>query len=644
MIPSIGIDFGTTKTIVYYNREDSSTPTSVQLGLEKAFIPTSICLTKEGTWLFGEDADDAMVTEGAGNYSRAFKLKLGSQEPVLFGESPSGELVTYSAEDLTCRFLRFLREKCEHEVEVFMGKQIAHAVITYPVSFTPAQKDALRVAAEKAGFRQVSLIPEPGAAGYAFCTLCPEEAFTGTALVVDWGGGTLDLALISRKGSAISLHPRYRSGNAAVGGEVFDEVLWQSVSSRLATQGFHPETCSPTIRAAQLTAVRRMKEALSTRPQRTLHLIGDQGIYPGLEYSRSDFEALITPYVNSSIGQIKAFLAMIRESYLLPEKIIMVGGTSCIPFIGRAIEKQLGIPCLSWHYAREAVAMGAAMLATEERSDELVETEIDVVEPIPDVQPHHKKELSEEERQAIMKAIRESDARKLKQLLKEDIDLDFTLADTTESPITLAAQTDDAEIVRLLVDAGASLGASQALQLGLENQNKTMVELVIPLAEPDSVDFGALISKIQIEQLQLLLNNGFRKNLNEALLEVVRRKLPDEFIEPLVMAGADVDCGCLHIAAKKFLLGKVKILLSWGANPNKRDEAGLLPCDYASEASAPQTRKLLVEGLNKINKDAYIKREEKQKNDAEAVTVGCIMFVGIVLILFLMFVVAGVSR
>lgn len=614
MPPSIGIDFGTTKTSVYYNRESSPTPTSVQLGLEKAFIPTSICLTKEGTWLFGEDADDALVTEGAGNYCRAFKLKLGSQDPLLFEKAANGEFITYSAEDLTYRFLRFIREKCKREVEAFIGKEITHAVITYPVSFSPAQKEDLRTAAEKAGFSSISLIPEPCAAGYAFCALCPEEAFIGTALVVDWGGGTLDLALISRKGSDISLHPRYRCGNAAVGGEVFDDVLWQSVSSRLAAQGCQPETCAPTIRAAQLTAVRRMKEALSTRPRRTLHLIGEQGVYPGLEYSREEFETLIAPYVNSSIGQIKAFLAMIQESFLMPEKIILVGGTSCIPFIKRAIEEQLGITCISWHHAREAVAMGAAMLATEGGADSLVRTGTDVEKTIPDVvQPRSKTAPSAEEQQGIMRAIRESDARALKQMLTEDVDLDFTLGNTSESPLILAAKTDDEEILRLLIFAGATRGATEALQHGLENNNQTMVELLIPLAQPDAIDIGALIDKIKIEQLQLLLNNGYNAHINEALLVAIRRNLPDEFIAPLVKAGADIDCGCLHEAAKRGRHKTVLQLLSLGANPNKKDTKGKFPFEYALSTTASDTRHLLYNRLNKINSNEYQQRVQQEK-------------------------------
>lgn len=223
---SIGIDFGTTKTLVSFYNETTGKPEQIRLGRGRDYMPTSVYVSEEGGFLFGEDADD-QIEFGVDRYCRAFKMKLGSSVPALAFFDGS-HFVQYSAKELTRSFLQYVKERSENEV--FMGRKVTRTVITKPVLFSPAQCEELKEAAQEAGFHQVEFVTEPEAAGYAFCIMCPSEAFKGNALVIDWGGGTLDMALVSRQGDQVVTHREYTAGDTQMGGEVFDEKLWNHVN------------------------------------------------------------------------------------------------------------------------------------------------------------------------------------------------------------------------------------------------------------------------------------------------------------------------------------------------------------------------------------------------------------------------------
>ena len=79
---AIGIDFGTTKTMVSFLNPVTGRAELVRLGRDRDSIPTTIHEDESGAVLFGEDADDQIVTDPEG-YCRAFKLHLGESDSAL---------------------------------------------------------------------------------------------------------------------------------------------------------------------------------------------------------------------------------------------------------------------------------------------------------------------------------------------------------------------------------------------------------------------------------------------------------------------------------------------------------------------------------------------------------------------------------
>ena len=347
---AIGIDFGTTKTLVAYLNPREKRPETLRLGLGTDFVPTTAAIDTKGQLFFGNEAED-MLEDPSVAYLRGFKMELGSETPLYMLPRSDGSVKPVTAQELVTEFLRRLRLAVQDKV--FMGGEVSEAVITRPVPFSPARCQALKEAALAAGFTKVTLTTEPEAAGLAFCRLNTAEAFKGNALIIDWGGGTLDIALVSREGDRVVGLSELTDGDMNVGGERFDERLWKYAEAQLGGARLNPAT--------QMPRVRKAKEQLSSRSSTTLRLSAESGACPPIDITRERFESLIAADVDKAADMVQALLARIPAA-MKPEMLLLVGGSCAIPLIREKLEAATGLPARSWQYSREAVALGAALM------------------------------------------------------------------------------------------------------------------------------------------------------------------------------------------------------------------------------------------------------------------------------------------
>lgn len=353
MTNAVGIDFGTTKTMVSYFNPATGRVELVRLGRDRDSIPTTVHVDEAGAWTFGEDADDQIELDPEG-YCRAFKLHLGERDPVL---PRAGE----TAEALATRFLRHVREECERNV--FRGESVSAATITIPVSFSPARKTSLKRAAEAAGFTSVAFLPEPEAAGTAFLRDNPADEFS-RALVLDWGGGTLDIAVICRDSNgAILADSHCAEGRDDVGGEEIDRLLLVAGDERwreaFGTSLLEAEENEPKL----LREAEKVKIGLSRKDVVTFRR-GPRKI----EVTRNQFNLLVGDLLDKAADLVKSALAKnIAQDKPAPDAILLIGGTSQTPIVREAMEKEFsGIHVFSWHHSHEAVALGATGLPTQQ--------------------------------------------------------------------------------------------------------------------------------------------------------------------------------------------------------------------------------------------------------------------------------------
>jgi hypothetical protein len=206
----LGIDFGTTTSTVGRLRLDGSRTI-------REPIP-SIAAWSNGHITFGEDARTLLRSGRTDVYPiRDLKLLLGTTERIAIGQG------SVDPETVATELFR-------HLISKIGVSDIEATTIGTPVNVPLEQRRATRRAAEKAGLGEITFVYEPTAA------LIGAQRFrasnnTGLTLVVDWGGGTLDIAAIRMDGA------RYEE--VTVGGDVKDlggSKIDAAITSRLLEQ------------------------------------------------------------------------------------------------------------------------------------------------------------------------------------------------------------------------------------------------------------------------------------------------------------------------------------------------------------------------------------------------------------------------
>ena len=360
MNPNLGIDFGTTKTLVsrYDAGKDKPRPVRLGRGIDY-YVPTSVFIKKEDCFYFGADADDRRAMAPR-NYRRTFKLDIG--EPTYVLSAHIGEYKQkFTAADLTKKFLGYILQQCAEK-----SYPCDRAVVTRPVYFSPVQCEQLREAALAAGLKEVELLTEPQAAGLKYG--CDDiGADWQNALVVDWGGGTLDMALISQSEQGPVAHGRYCKGIRS-GGEDFDNILFQIVASEIRTAGYEQmlkaDRDSLGWKYYVDKQIRKAKEDLSWQNFKKITLMSHEGkTYPPITVTRETFEWGIRSKLEEGAALAKNVIDSIQELSLKPSFILLVGGSSKIPAVRSVLKQATGLECRTFDEAEEAVSLGAALWA-----------------------------------------------------------------------------------------------------------------------------------------------------------------------------------------------------------------------------------------------------------------------------------------
>lgn len=353
----VGIDFGTTKTMVASYDASKKSAKPLTFGRGKFEKPTSMYATATGDLLFGDDADDEGITD-LPNHIRRFKMKLGKPGLAHMGRK-SG-----TAQQLTTEFLGSLRNQLENQV---LHTSVDRVILTVPAMFGPAQRHDLTEAARQAGFSQVELLEEPVAAGIAYCDHQSDLSKELRFIVVDWGGGTFDVAHLEKSaGGEIKVHEDFVVGLDDIGGEAFDDELWGIASSALDSAGRGTlDSQSREHWGRYRRDLSRAKETLSSQTAVSMTFTLADGSPAKVTLNRADFNNIISPMIQKAASFVSQLITRARDAGCPPEFILLAGGTSRIPLIGEELERITGVKCRQWSDGREAIALGAAIRANQ---------------------------------------------------------------------------------------------------------------------------------------------------------------------------------------------------------------------------------------------------------------------------------------
>ncbi len=350
----IGIDLGTTnccmatieggEAVVIANAEGART------------TPSVVAFTKEGERLVGVTAKRQAVT----NSERTF-LSVKREMGTKWKKDVDGN--NYTPQEISA----FILQKLKADAEAYLGQEVTQAVVTCPAYFTDAQRKATKDAGRIAGLEVLRIINEPTAAALAYGV---DKDVDQTIMVYDLGGGTFDVSVLEiyQVDGQPQIEVKATAGNNRLGGDDFDErIIEWCVEEFKKSSGIDL--------AKDSQAMSRLKEASE---KAKIELSGTQTSHINLPFitmkdgnpehldlnlSRAQFEDMIADLIEDTMQPTRRAMKDSGTTGKEIDKILLVGGSTRVPAVQEAIEKELGKPPFQGINPDEAVALGAALQA-----------------------------------------------------------------------------------------------------------------------------------------------------------------------------------------------------------------------------------------------------------------------------------------
>jgi molecular chaperone DnaK len=252
--------------------------------------------------------------------------------------------------EISARILLELKRRAE---VVLGGEPVERVVITVPAYFNDGQRQATRDAGRLAGLDVVRLVNEPTAASLAYGL----QKFTeGRVAVYDFGGGTFDISLLNIKGGIFEVLAT--NGDTHLGGDDIDRAIVEWLLGDAAPELATDRRVWNRARAAAEAA----KRALSDAEVVELRLeVGNRAIVKQL--TRGTLEQLAAPLIERTLQCCARALADAGLRATALDAVVLVGGSTRMPFVGRATAEFFGREPLCSLNPDEVVALGAAVQA-----------------------------------------------------------------------------------------------------------------------------------------------------------------------------------------------------------------------------------------------------------------------------------------
>jgi molecular chaperone DnaK len=370
---TVGIDLGTTNSLVAYIGSQAGQPKCIPGPYGDTLCPSIVSLDPDGSIIVGEPARRRLLTQpertiysvkrlmGRGPADVQSELKLFP-----FRIDPASKNVirvklgdrVFTPPEISAFILRELKNWAES----YFGEAVDRAVITVPAYFNDAQRQATKDAGKIAGLEVLRLVNEPTAAALAYGL---HEKQRGRVAVYDLGGGTFDISvlkLISTEEGDI-YQVLSTNGDTHLGGDDIDNLLQSFVHERILQHDkidFSPHSeVAQELRKALIA----VKHELSAAESATLRFPLPNGAVFVHEFTRGEFEALIRPIVDRTMGPVKQALA---DAQLKPadiEEVVLVGGATRTQLIRRTVQECFDRKPHTELNPDEVVALGAAVQA-----------------------------------------------------------------------------------------------------------------------------------------------------------------------------------------------------------------------------------------------------------------------------------------
>jgi hypothetical protein len=357
----LGVDLGTSHTVAMLRRADGRTRPLLFDG--QPLLPSAVYLDTTGRLHVGRDA-----------------IRLGQAEPGRLEPNPKrhvdAETVLLGGADVpTADLFAALLGAVAREAVAAIGF-LPPAVLTSPAAWGSRRREVLTTALASAGWPPTTrLLPEPVAAARYFADVLRRPIPVGSALAVfDFGGGTLDIAVVRNEGFTPEGLPQFAvaasGGLDDLGGLDLDAALVEHLGGELQkTEAAAWLSLTEPVTLAQWRArrqfwddVRGAKEMLS---RTALAPVPVPGVEHAVHLTRDELEAAVGPLLRRGVAETET---VIRAAGLAPTELaglFLIGGSSRVPLVARLLHSELGIAPTVLEQPELPVAEGATIAVAQ---------------------------------------------------------------------------------------------------------------------------------------------------------------------------------------------------------------------------------------------------------------------------------------
>ena len=351
----LGIDLGTTNSAV--GVVDSGFPILLANEEGRRIMPSAVWIGRDGSVEVGAKAlrrraiePDRVVTSVKRLMGRrTSEVEENFPVAVFAGADGMPRVLGRSAEEISAEILRELKRIAEWR----MGAAIQKAVITVPAYFHDAQRAATKRAGELAGLEVVRILNEPTAAALAYGLDKLDEK--ARVAVYDLGGGTFDLSILEMQDGVFQVLATH--GDTRLGGDDLDSLILAHVMERSGIGEI-----DLVARVRLMAEAERVKLALSDQVAAVFRVPFYDGSRSLEEtITRDELEKLAAPWIGKTLHHCRKALADAALKAADLSAVVVVGGSTRMPAVRRAVAELFGRePDISQH-PDEAIALGATI-------------------------------------------------------------------------------------------------------------------------------------------------------------------------------------------------------------------------------------------------------------------------------------------
>jgi molecular chaperone HscC len=316
----IGIDLGTTNSLCCVWREGKCVLIPNSLG--DFLTPSVVSVDENDEILTGKTAKERVITHPE-KTAASFKLYMGTDKIYKLGKK------AFRPEELSALILRRLKE----DAEAYLNESVVEAIISVPAYFNNNQRSRTKFAGELAGVKVERIINEPSAAALAYHHL---TGGNGTYLVVDFGGGTLDISVVEVFENIVDIIAV--AGDNHLGGNNIDQVIVDAFYTK------YPELKSKlnlTEQASICKMAEQCKINLTTSEQAMMLFVHKEKTYE-MYLTNQLLADLCAPLLAKMKAVLKHALKDSGRHIDMIDEIILVGGSGKMPTIQRYMEYLTG--------------------------------------------------------------------------------------------------------------------------------------------------------------------------------------------------------------------------------------------------------------------------------------------------------------